>query len=169
MSKDDVETPQRPPSKRRQLQSADVLDTWLAVWATDDNLTPSERRRAQDERDRRKAARRREDAIVGVIVGPEGATPAQSAYITGYLLTLPATGVCHAGVSRGIARAFPPGVAEIGAPDWQAVVRVADVILAAPKEQSEPVQKLGVWSAIRYARHRNVPVRIVLPNGEERT
>jgi FAD/FMN-containing dehydrogenase len=47
-------------------------------------------------------------------------------------------------------------------------VRQATAVVAAPKEPEKPDRVEGVWEAVRYARHRRVPVRVVLPNGDER-
>lgn len=164
--KTDAPTPATVPTKRRQLH--DALDRWLAEWLTRDDLTHSERQRVEAERERRKRVRGMSaEAVVGVLIGAEGATPEQLAYISGYLLTMDPVAVCHAGVARRVAQAFRT-LDEIGAPDMGAVVRNADVVLAVPAHAREPArEESGVWAAIRYARHRKVPVRIVLPNGTE--
>jgi hypothetical protein len=159
--KDDAPAPDEIPTKRRQLH--DVPDYWLAVWASRDNLTNTERARVGEERDRRKHARRQQDVTVGVLVGPEGATPEQTEYIVGYLLTLGATTIVAVDLPAKIERRLD-GIPVAGAPDFQVVVRASDVVLAAPRAS----QAAGVvLDGIRYARHRRVPVRVVLPNGME--
>lgn len=167
--KDDAPAPRRIPKKRRVLEDTNAtLDRWLAEWLDRPDLTPSERRRVQEERERRKQARRApEDVTVGVLVGREGMTPEQTDYIAGYCLTLPASAVvCVGSLPRKLAVRLD-GIAIVGAPDDQAVVRSADVVIAAPKKPHEPTTQVGVWAGVKYAKHRSLPVRVVLPNGEE--
>jgi hypothetical protein len=163
--KEDVEMPLVVPQKRKQLEAA--LPQWLAVWATDESQPPSARKRAQAERDRRKALV--PDVRVGVIVGEEGMTPVQREVVAGVMasateLHWPAGAVKH--LRRALA-----GLDDIpGHPheDVREVVRQATAVVAAPKEPEKPDRVEGVWEAVRYARHRRVPVRVVLPNGDER-
>jgi hypothetical protein len=81
MKEDLGPAPERPPHKRRQLESAPAI--WLAIWADSDSLTPSERRRVQAERDRRK--NKALPVIVGVTATREGLSPPQRAFIREYL------------------------------------------------------------------------------------
>lgn len=167
VSKDDTPTPAVVPTKRRPVREA--LDKWLAEWLTRDDLLPSTRRLLEGERERRRKARKAgPDVDVGLLIGAEGTTPDQLAFIVGYLVTTGPASIIHAGVSKRLAAEFPDGVPEVGAPDFEAVVRAATVVLAAPKEPAEPNgPKAGVWAGVKYARHRGVPVRIVLPDGKE--
>lgn len=166
--KDDAPAPKRIPKKRRVLESAQTLDRWIAEWLDRDDLTPSERRRLEVERERRKAARLMPDTDVGLLIGPEGITPAQATTIATMLPQLAPTSVVFCGsMSRRLAGELPDNVAMASAPDFQAVVRAADVVIAAPKKPHEQAAQVGVWAGVKYAKHRSVPVRIVLPNGEE--
>jgi hypothetical protein len=161
--RDDAPTPADVPKKRRQLH--DALDRWLAEWAARDDLTPSERRRVEEERARRKAERKRgADPVLGLLVGQEGMTPQQRAYVIGYVVTGNIRRVCMAGASpTAIGRAM--GVAGIAASDLKDVVRHSDLIVAAPR--AADWAGTDVWEGIRFAHHRKVPVAIVLPNGRE--
>jgi len=147
MASDDVEIRERPPRKRRQLEQA--LEVELAVWLARDDLTPSERKKVEAEKERRK-----QDAptIVGIVWGREGRTPAQFA----------------------AAREFPqtdPDVYETlaHAADFHEFVKAVNRVVALPKEMSrvyDPPAE-SVWAYVEYARHRGVPVKVILPDGSE--
>ena len=161
--KDDAPVPKKVPTKRRQLEAA--LDRWLAVWWVGD-LTPSERRRVHEERERRKRRAARPDRNVGLLIGPEGATPAQATAIID--AASDATHVSYYGQATRLLRAGLPPVPVLELPDAQDVVRASNVVVAAPKEPSEPAgPKAGVWAGVKFARHRGVPVRVILPSGKE--
>jgi len=150
--------PDAPPRKRRVLQDEQATpDLWLARWAGDKFLAPSQRRAAQDERDRRKAIRARGWLEVLIVRGVEGATPPQR---------------------RAIAEAVPPeatgvtylqaGVAE----QIREAVQRADLVIAAPRESTPPSgipswERSSVWAAVAYAKHRRIAVKIIMPTGEE--
>lgn len=171
MSKDDVEIPAEVPKKRKVLESPQTLDKWLAVWANDPNQPPSARTRAQGERDRRR--RLVPDVRVGVIVGEEGMTPAQR---DGVLERVMAAGPTQLVVLaprmrhlRMLLNAVAAGetVGLLTCEDDQALVRESTTLVAAPKETEKPGVVAGVWEAVRYAKHRRLPVRVVMPDGEE--
>jgi hypothetical protein len=153
VSRDDVPVPEEVPRKRRVLEDESVtLDRFLAVWAARPDLTPSDRRRVEDERYRRK--RLSPIVCLGVLVGREGMTPAQRQAFAEYREQIKATEVTEP-ADRGSYAVL------------QAVVKVSTVLFAAPKEPREPIgRKAGVWAAVRYAKHRGVPVRVVLPTGD---
>ena len=165
--KDDVEIPTVVPKKRRQIEHA--LDKWIAVWLSRDDLTPSERRRLEAEKQRRKTAA--PTVAVGILVGDEGLTPQQRAWLSDFLaeahvdeLHWPERALPHL---RKVARDLSPGI-ETHATHAD-VVRAATIVVAAPKETEKPAEVSGVWEAVRLAKHRSLPVKIVMPNGEERT
>ena len=163
--KDNAPTPAEVPTKRRQVREA--LDRWLAEWIARDDLLPSTRRLLEREREDRKRRRRQQDINVGLLIGPEGSTPDQTAFIVGYVLSMGPTSIVHAGISNRLASMFPAELPEVGAPDYRTVVRNSTFVVAAPKETAEPSgPKVGVWAGVKYARDRGVPVRIVLPNGK---
>jgi hypothetical protein len=171
--KDDVEIPAKVPTKRKVLESpALTLDKWLAVWAADPDQPPSARKRAQDERDRRK--RLVPDVRVGVIVGEEGMTPAQRARLLELVAEAKATEL-HYDAERltHLRRLLLPlddlNVKAILHHGNQDVVRESTTLVAAPKDTEKPNVVEGVWEAVRYAKHRKVPVRVVMPDGSERT
>lgn len=153
MSRDDVPVPEEVPRKRRVLEDPSVtLDRFLAIWAARDDLTPSERRRVDAERYRRK--RLSLPVCLGVLVGREGMTPEQRQALAEYREQINPTEVTEP-ADRGSYAVL------------QAVVKVSTVLFAAPKEPREPIgRKAGVWAAVRYAKHRGVPVRVVLPTGD---
>lgn len=188
--KDDVETPARPPAKRRQLE--DALDLWLAVWLSRDDLTPSERRRVEEEKARRRSATAR-SATYGFTGTQAGMTPAQRAAVRE--IVAGATEAHHGdcvgadeqfhSICRGLGipvvlhppdngakRAFCKGAirAERVKPYLERdrdIVRVTSELVATPKEMREPtaIRAGGTWFTIRYAWARGSPVRVVLPDG----
>jgi hypothetical protein len=176
--KDDVEIPAKvPPTKRKVLESPSLtLDKWLAVWAADPDQPPSARKRAQDERDRRKALM--PDVRVGVILGEEGMTPAQRVAVRDFVLAQSPTELhVQKGSYTHLRRLLfelsdqelvpipPPSVQ----PDPSTIVRASTTLVAVPKDNEKPNVVEGVWEAVRYAKHRKVPVRVVMPDGTERT
>lgn len=168
--KDDVEIPPEPPRKRRVLEDpGQTLDRWLAVWATNESLPPSARRRAQDERDRRK--RLAPDVRVGVIVGEEGMTPPQRSRVLE--LVGGATELHYHGDRQSHLRSLMLPLDDLNVrmvlhSDDQEIVRAASTVVAAPKEPEKPNVVAGVWAGVRYAKHRRLPVRVVMPDGSER-
>lgn len=175
MSKEDAPTPVRIPKKRYQLEK--VLDRWLAEWLARDDLTPSERRRVEEERAARRA--RNPDVRVALVVDGAGATPAQRDRLAAILPALNPTEIHHAGVASPVHQICKRTGAAVTAHDrnpvhvrdavHQEIIReLADVVVALPKEASEVVRKDGgVWSAVKYAKHRNLPVRVIMPTGDE--
>jgi hypothetical protein len=143
MKTDVPELPARVPSKRHQIRR--LLDLHIALWLASDDITDAERERLQAEKDRRK--RERPAVHVGVIVGREGMTPEQRAYVRGYVMTL-----------------APTTVETLAGNDHRELIRASTIVIAAPKSR----QRSGaVWDAVAYARLRKVPVRIVYPDGGE--
>jgi hypothetical protein len=170
VSKDDVDVPDEVPSKRRQLEGA--LDKWLAVWLTRDDLTPSQRRRLEEEKARRKALV--PDQRVGVLVGAEGCTREQRARIMDVVAALQPTEIHHPGLSSPMHQAcrrvapvvvHQDGIRPAGTRDMQDVVKAAHVVVGAVRSRSP--EGTPVWEMIRYAKHRSLPVRVVLPDGSE--
>lgn len=175
MSKDDIETPPRPPAKRRQLEAA--LPQWLAQWANDESLTPSERRRAQEERDRRKLSKFRSEIVVGLVLAEEGLTPPQLDALCDQLRAEPVAQVVHTRVPRRVHGRLAAVCREEEVPlvlrngdgmlGARAVVRECDKLIAAPREPTvQTYATPGVWMMIGLARHRSTPVMVVLPDGQ---
>lgn len=176
--RDDAPTPERIPAKRRQLEDRGVvLDRHIAVWLAREDITPSERRRLEAEKARRKALR--PEWIVGLVASQEGMTPMQFAVICEALRVTPATELRHTRLPRkhhgavvglcndvGMAHRLIGDVRDEDAAARE-VVRDADMVIAAPREATvQTYATPGIWSIIGLARHRHVPVQVVLPNGE---
>lgn len=184
MAKADVPPlPDRVPAKRRQLQHG-TLDVHIAMWLTGDTITPSERRRLEEEKARRRALV--PDMPVGLLVGREGVTKAQVAAIVAALAAAQPTEIHHPGVAgplhsacrrldvpvtavrnmRSHHLALPPFAAHASDHDaMREVVHNCKLVIAAPKEMAEVTAKSPVWDMIRLAKHRSVAVQIVLPDG----
>lgn len=168
MSKDDTPPlPDRVPAKRRQIGA--LLDVHIAMWLASDKLTPSERRRLGEEKARRKALV--PERSVGLLVGREGVTPTQGAKLLRLLRDADPTVIHHPGVSGPLHSACR-GVADVEAHRdvrsddnaLRAVVKQAThLVIGAPKE-NRPAQS-PVWDAVRYAKHRSIAVKVVLPDG----
>lgn len=165
--KDDVETPPRPPKKRRALEAADARH--LAIWATDESLPSGDRQRAQDERDRRKQLRT--SVAVGVLVGTGGATAEQIERLQSALESVGPTEIHHPftpGRVHAVCRATGARVAVYrGSPEMtnRQVAQASDVLIGIVSENSIPIAKTGVWDSLRYAKDRGIDVITIWPSG----
>lgn len=156
--KDDAPIPAEIPRKRRQLEA--VPDVWLAEWLGGAYpLVPSQKARLEAEKARRRDLRRSESRSAAVITGPEGQTPQQKAAVAEALTAFGATEVHR----------------PRGALDARAQIRAGtDLVIATPREATSPGWspvdgRSVVWIAIDYAKHRRVPVKIIMPDGKEGT
>lgn len=169
--KDDLpKRPDKVPTKARQLEA--MPDVWIAQWLAGDTLTPAERRRLDALRASRRS--RRPDVPVGLLVGAEGATAPQLEAVADELRRAGPTEIHHPGNVPGRLHA---ACKRIGVPVIQhrdvrnaesgmrEVVRLSGLVIAAPREMSEHATGSPVWNMIRHAKHRSVPVRIILPDG----
>jgi hypothetical protein len=170
LAKDDVPPLGPVPKKRRQLEGA--LDVHVAMWLDSDGLTPSERRRVQDEKDRRRRARREGPAVtLGFSGTREGMTPPQRQRVREIMDELgPALarhGMCVGADSQFHDDCRERGVPAIGHPGDQPAMRArcegllreeapkanlvrnkdiareCSVLVAAPKEMREPDDPRG--------------------------
>lgn len=186
--------PERPPRKRRHL--AQALDVWLAMWAAREDLTPGERRRVNEERQKRKRRAAVSACVVGFVGTDAGMSRQQRRAVRRALVG--AKQAHHAGatqadgqfhrlcVQAGVPVVLHPpagtrvrsdvyeGVlrSELANAGWDKVmVRASTMLVAAPKEGRVPTDQhgRGVWSTVGYARHRATPVQLILPNGQEGT
>jgi hypothetical protein len=162
------ETPSLPdkvPAKRRQLEAA--LDVHIAMWLAGDSITPSERRRLEGEKKRRRVIK---GPRVGLLVGPEGCTPDQFDVI--------AKMICEAGASEFAYIRLPHALHQMcrktGArvahwPDVKNdtdIIKSSDVLFAAPRSYRH---SNDVWRAVRRARDRRLRVMAVMPDGRINT
>jgi hypothetical protein len=188
--KDDVgPAPEAVPSKRAALKAAP--DLWIAQWLARESTKPSQRRKLEDEKKRRRRAPR---PTVGFTGSREGMTPAQRRTVERLVSEL-APGEAHHGDCVGADETFHSicrraKVPVVGHPPQgnrlrafctfdreepakpylerdKDVVRAATVLVATPKEEREPTSTVGhgTWTTVRYARERGVPARVVLPDG----
>jgi hypothetical protein len=161
MAKDDAPAPAHPPAKRRQLEK--VPDLWVAQWLAGDTITPSERRRLEELKASRKARRDMLDVPVGLIIGHEGMTPEQLDALPAALAG--ATSVQHRGLpSRYHQACRRVAPVTIHRDDDKAVVRASKRVVAMVRSRTP--EGTDVWETVRYAKHRGVAVRVVLPDGQ---
>jgi hypothetical protein len=190
--KDDLPPiPSEPPRKARQLETAP--DYWLAVWANDESLTPSQRRKVQTERDRRKVLK--PTVIIGFTGTQAGMTPKQRFEVRG-LLTAMRPDEVHHGDCVGADATFHDEAIELQVPvvihpptndskrAWckgalrvetakpylernKDIVTASTVLIATPKEMSEQLRS-GTWSTIRYANNRGTKTIVIMPNGDRK-
>ena len=190
--KEDAPTPEAVPRKRRQLEQA--LDRWLAEWLARDDLTPSERRRVEEERDERRRRSGLERRVVGFTGTRAGMTPQQrrrftellagadefhhgdclgadeQAHRIAYNLDIPV--VIHP-PENGHQRAWCKGAVRVekAKPFLERnhdIVRGSTELIATPKELREPApgRGQGTWSTVRFARKRGIARATVMPNGQ---
>lgn len=181
MSKDDVQLPDHVPHKRKQVEQ--ILDVHIAMWLASDDITPSERKRLEAEKARRKALV--PDRPVGLLVGREGVTPPQQTEVLLELVHARPTEIHHPGVAAALHGACKRmGVPvhpvrslrgwQLGQPAFAAhgtdeeamrcvVLAATHLVIGAPKE-SQPAAT-PVWSMVRYAKHRGIAVKVILPDG----
>lgn len=156
--KDDAPVPAEIPRKRRALEAAP--DVWLAQWLGGAYpLVPSQRARLEAEKARRQRIRRSQNRVATIVVGHEGQTPDQKRAVAEALRTFEPTAVYRATGDYNATRTL---------------IREADLVIAAPRESAPPADKQvrdrsSVWIAVDYAKHRRVPVKIIMPNGKEGT
>jgi hypothetical protein len=170
VAKEDVPPLGPVPKKRRQLEQA--LDVHVAMWLASDALTPSERRRVSEEKDRRRALRREGPPVtLGFSGTREGMTPRQLAAVAAILDEL-APALARHGCCVGADAQFHQlcrerGIPIVGHPPQDArmrarlegflrveaakpyllrnkdIARESTVLVAAPKEQREPADPRG--------------------------
>lgn len=171
MKEDIPPLPDRVPRKRRQVEG--LLDVHIAMWLAGD-LATSDRKRLEAEKARRKALV--PEHAVGLLVGDEGVTPQQHEKILE--LMAGATTIHHPGVQAALHSAckrtgVPVYVHRVRPPNWEVswaeagmreVVKECNLVIAAPKEHTP--SDAVVWTMARYARHRSVAVKIILPTGK---
>lgn len=176
--KDDTPTPAEVPRKRRQLEDRSVvLDRWIAEWLAGDDITPPERRRLEAEKARRKQLE--PEHRLGLVVAQEGMTPDQWAVVCDALRVLAPTEVVHTRLSRrqhgtlvGVCQSLGASTRLVGdvrdeMAAAKALLHEVEIVVAAPREATvQTYATPGVWSIIGLARHRRLPVQVILPNGQ---
>lgn len=169
MKEDVPPRPDRVPRKRKQVET--MLAVHLAEWLAEDTITPSERRLLEREKQRR--GKLVEDNSVGLLVGQEGITPEQLGRVREALAEAHPTEIHHPGTTsrlHNLCRALGVPVhvhRDVRVPEsgMELVIRQSHRVIALPREQTETVSASPVWRMIRRAKHRKVPVQIVLPSG----
>lgn len=170
MKEDLGPAPEEVPTKRNVLQDEGRTPTiWIRQWLGRDNLWIRDRKRLERELERRQEAK--PQVKLAIIAGKEGVTPHQVRKTRELLERMEPTEVAFVGRVAKIAHLFSED-AHYKADYYsditfgRDVVRDATVVIAYPKEADKPHVVNGVWDLIRFAKHRNTPVRIVMPNGE---
>lgn len=172
MSKEDVPPlPDKVPTKRRQL--GQVLDVHIAMWLACDDITPSERRKLEALKESRK--QRDEERKLGLLIAREGVTPKQGEAIIFLIQNSKPTAIHHHVIPSKLhqfCRTFLRGNVVVHREgDYtervRHVIKTADALIAAPRDTREPEHKEEgtVWWGVKYARHRDKSVTIVLPDG----
>lgn len=167
--KEDAPTPDVIPRKRSQLKT--VPDLWIATWLARDNTAPSDRRRLEELKAERRAAV--PERPVGLVVGEEGMTPEQFASFKEIIESAGATEIHHPGVSSRVhmlCKSLAPVEVHYDARDFHAgnaeVVRASQVVIATPKGMATGGRRKTVWDHVKLAKHRSVPVKVILPDGK---
>lgn len=160
--------PARVPAKKRQVEQ--LADLHIAQWLDGDGLTPSERRKLEEEKARRRALV--PDRVLGVLVGEEGLTPVQFGVLAMAVKRSGATAIMAPRVARllystcGQVAPTQTVFAKTYDEAMKEIVRQSHFVVAGPKERFEPAKKdQGVWAMVRYAKHRSLAVTVVTPDG----
>lgn len=169
--KDDAPRPAKVPAKRRTLENEnETLDRWIAEWLAGE-LTPSERRRLEAEKARRRALV--PDHPVGILIGQEGATPEQVAALPDRLKG--ATSILMPRTQQNVYSAARSSCSMVKAiKHWDMDQANEQVIRELPREAGRIValartsQPEGtmVWDMVRLARHRGMPTTVIFPDGQ---
>lgn len=158
------EIPSEPPRKRRQLEAADGKH--LAIWANDPNLIASARKRAQNERDRRK--RLGPERVVAVLEDDGGSTPSQVEAVVFVLSGWQPTEILKPFTSKSLHRAMS-FVGPVTLIDPTEASR-AERLIGLPNRIVIPENKdKGLWKHLRQARDRGVDVMVIWPDGSTLT
>jgi hypothetical protein len=167
--KEDAPVPDDIPRRRMALKT--VPDLWIATWLARDDIAPSDRKRLEALKAERRAAV--PDRPVGVVVGEEGMTPKQLATFKDVIVKSGATEIHHPGVSssvHGMCKSLGvPVEVHHDVRDFHAgnieVVKASKFVIAAPKGAAMGGRRKTVWDHVRYAKHRSVPVKVIMPDG----
>lgn len=157
MAKEDVqELPKEVPKKRKELQER-TLDLHIAMWLASDSITPSERRRLEEEKARRKQLTPKNR--LGILTDRAGVTPIQVEKIKELLPSEKDLEVVRA------SRTLPLGLKDTRywiTEESKSIVKEVDQVIACPQNDRRDSE---CWEAVKYAKHRSIPVVVVLPNG----
>lgn len=165
--KEDAPAPERVPTKRAQLAAAPPL--WLRQWSERTDLHPNEVKRVQKEIERRKEAEKQPTVKLAIITGNEGLTPKQLREVPKLIRRIQPTELRLIGQTKKVmplidhrmvrVQAFPETIVT------RNVIRDSTVAIMFPKEGTKPNQVDGVWDAVRFAKHRNIQTRVIMPDG----
>lgn len=167
---DETPLPAKVPVKRRQIET--LLDVHIAMWLASDDISPSERRKLEAEKARRKALKG-EEVIVCFLQARTGMSPVQRQVVGVVLDQIKPTLAIHVEDYGGAIPRFHALARKLEIPqelykDEREAIRRADVVIATPNTATPPRrdQRYGtVWSNITYAADRDLPVKIILPDG----
>lgn len=156
--KDDAPLPGSVPRKRRQIEG--LLDRHIAIWLAGNDITPSDRRKLEEEKARRRATV--PDRPIGVIVGESGATPEQLAALPTVLAG--ATVIHHPGVAskiHNVCREVAP-VEVVRQGPSMVIRRSTELVYIVSLGERTNVKS---WQYVRAAKHRSLPVKCIAPDG----
>lgn len=161
MAKEDVkELPARIPRKRNQIES--LLDVHIAVWLAGDTITAKERKLLVEEKERRK--RLNPSKVICILTHKGGVSPEQLKKLREILdRHQPITEVRATQPLRLALRTKYSIVS-----DLKEMMKDADLVIAAAADgiqREMPANTDEFWDHVGYAKHRKVPVTVVLHNG----
>lgn len=163
--KEDAPRPAKVPAKKRALEG--VLDRWIAEWLAGDDLTPSERRRLEDEKARRRSLVK--EWPCALLIGPEGASEEQAGRLSEALagattIVMPWAQKNVHSAARGTGAAI---VVHRGLP-LDEIVRLVprDVGRVVALPRSREAMGTPAWEALRLAKHRGLSTTVIFPDGD---
>lgn len=184
MAKEDVPPlPDEVPRKRKQIEK--LLDVHIAMWLAKDDLSPGDRKRLQEEKDRRK--KRNPDYHIGFFGSRTGMTPEQKLevliqlesfavdvdkFTAHYLIDV--RGGSAQNFHRIVKKVHHQGYYNVMVdiqlyPDiegsMQEIIKASTHLIVTPKEAGE-IREECVARAISYAKAREVPILLVDTGGD---
>lgn len=133
-----------------------------------DDLHPNERKRVINEIQRRKDEQ--PSVRLAIITGGEGITPSQLRKFPELLERIQPTELRMVGQTKKLMPFVDHKMVRLQAFHDLMITRTAlrdsTVAIFFPKEEKKPTKKVdGVWDAYRFAKHRNIQCRVVMPDG----
>lgn len=150
--------PSKVPRKQRTLEK--LADVHIAMWLAGDKITDKERKLLQTEKDRRKQLT--PEKVICILTHNAGVTPEQLTELKRILARHPDAVEVRAARPLRLALRTKYTIT----PDIREALKDATIVIAASKDmQVMSGDTDSFWDTVRYAKHRKIPVTVVLRDG----